>query len=196
MRSSSLFITTLCCLFSTSEAFSVAPKTTSPSPAISRNDFFQQAIAAATATATSATVLLVPSIANADVTSQLAAPAALRLVKRSRKKLSALELVVSNQDYEAFKASLRADPISDLRKSCSTIIRAAEDSEQADAVLQAYKKFVTNLEKADGLASLAMRGRKLGENEFAQAYQSLMESLDAFVVLADTVVDVPDLASS
>ena len=195
----SLATTAMLMMASPSHSFSVNEK-----GAMSRHSFFQQTLAGGMS------LVVAAPAAQADefTTAQLAAPAALRSIQRSRKKLMALELVVADQDYSSVKSALRAEPISDLRKSCSTIIKAAttptddkpgsmfDSATYDESTTKAYKMIVSNMEKMDSLASLALRGKKLGDKEFAESYASLMTSLDAFVVLAQNVVEGDSVPTS
>lgn len=146
-----------------------------------RRTFFQDLASTAVVA-----VVMIPASANADITSQLAAPAALRAVKRARKKITHLEDIVLLKDYTEIKAALRLESISDLRKSCSTIIKATEDGPNAESILQNYKTMITGLEKLDSLASVGMRGRKLGETELKESYDSFVASLDRFIGISES----------
>jgi hypothetical protein len=146
---------------------------------------------------TVASVLLAPTLAIADVTSQLAAPAALRAIKRARKKISNLEDTVLLNDYTGIKAALRLESISDLRKSCSTIIKATEDGPNAESILTNYRTMITSLEKLDSVASVGMRGRKLSNSELKESYDLFVTSLDRFIEISESsTVDYSEQASS
>jgi hypothetical protein len=144
-----------------------------------------------------ASVLLGPTLASADVTSQLAAPAALRAIKRARKKITNLEDTVLLNDYTGIKAALRLESISDLRKSCSTIIKATEDGPNAENILTNYKTMITSLEKLDSLASVGMRGRKLSTSELKESYDLFVVSLERFIDISESsIVAYDEQASS
>lgn len=145
-----------------------------------RRTFFQDLVSTVAVAS-----VLVPRSASADITSQLAAPAALRTIKRARKKISNMEDTVLLNDYTEIKAALRLESISDLRKSCSTIIKATEEGPNAESILQNYKTMITSLEKLDSLASVGMRGRKLGDNEIKESYDSFVASLDSFIDISE-----------
>jgi hypothetical protein len=130
-------------------------------------------------------------MAHADVTSKVASSAALRNVKSSQKKLAAMEVLVEENDYSEVKEAIRAAPFSDVRKSCSTLIKGGEDGPDFEELQVRYKSFVTKLEKMDSNASLALRGRTLPAGEFVASYQATVEALTNFVDIAQSAVEIP-----
>lgn len=141
-------------------------------------------------TAISCTMAL-PTVARADISSELASPGALRTMKRIQKKLSSFELYAVDNDYTSLKGAFRQEPFSDLRKTCGTLIKAGEGKPEAEAMQDSYKVLVANLEKVDSLASLGFRGRKLGETELFASYKALVQSLDDFVRISEQVTAIP-----
>lgn len=86
----------------------------------------------------------------ADVTNKVASSAALRNVKLSQKKFIGLQDVVDADEYTELKESLRAAPISDIRKSMSTLVKGGEDGPDAQALQDKYKSFIFRLTRKDG----------------------------------------------
>jgi hypothetical protein len=136
-------------------------------------------------------LLLSPTMARADVTSKVASSAALRKVKSSQKKLASMESLVEENDYTEVKEAIREAPFSDIRKSCTTLIKGGEDGPDFEELQVRYKTFVTKLEKMDGNASVAMRGRTLPAGEFVASYQATVEALANFLEMAQDAVEIP-----
>jgi hypothetical protein len=151
--------------------------------ATSRKEFLSQFVVAGS--------LLIPTAASADITNKVASSAALRKVKICQKKLVAMEDYVLLSDYAAIKDSLRAAPFSDVRKAASTLVRGGEDGPDAEGLQTKYKAFITSIEKMDGTASVALRGRKLSDGEFLAAYSAAVVALADFVALAEEAIKVP-----
>jgi hypothetical protein len=126
----------------------------------------------------------------ADVSTEVVASSAFRSIKSSLRKMRKLEEVVLLDDFSALKESLREAPISEIRKSCNAVIRGADDESDVTRLQMLYEKFIAALEKMDGTASVAMRGRKLSKNEFFDAYHSTVLALDEFVGAAGGSVPV------
>jgi hypothetical protein len=137
----------------------------------------------------------VASRANAAMTgaNQISYSAALRNVKSVQKKFGALELYVVEDEYGSLREAIRVAPFSEVRKSCTTLVRASSEdvegggeavSPVGEALAARYKTFIANFEKMDGTASLAMRGKKLKEGEFYGTYQATVAALDDFLLLA------------
>ena len=161
-----------------------------------RSGFLQSSVrtTAAVGLASGGGFLWPPSVAHADVASQLASKTALRNVKSAQRKLLAMdELYIQTEDYLGLKQSLRVEPFSVIRKSCVTLVRAVSEDEdkpskemlQKQAELEnLYKQFSTSLEKMDSIAGVALRGRNLSNGEMNEAYQATVEALASFVSLA------------
>lgn len=175
-------VSRFCLVFLASYSFVTTTGFSVPERPSTRQIFLQDVLTAVTVGS-----VVLPQAANADITSQLAAPAALRAIKRARKKISNLEDIVLLGDYTGIKTTLRLDSISDLRKSCSTIIKATEDGPNAESVLQNYKSMIASLEKLDSLASVGMRGRKVGVDELKASYDSFVASLDSLIEISETL---------
>jgi hypothetical protein len=129
--------------------------------------------------------------AHADVTNKVASSAALRNVKLSQKKLVGLQNVVDANEYTELKESLRAAPISDIRKNMSMLVKGGEDGPDAQVLQDKYKRFIARLEKMDGMASLALRGRKLDKSELLLAYQATVDALNDFLETAQAAAEIP-----
>lgn len=115
----------------------------------------------------------------------LSAATALRNVKSCQKKLARLEDYVDMKDYVMLKQSLREAPFSDLRVSCTSLVRDSSGSSYADSLGDQYKTLMANLETMDSTASLLLRGRQMEENELKKTYQSTVSSLNDFVALVE-----------
>mmetsp|Transcript_26452 Transcript_26452/g.73038 ORF Transcript_26452/g.73038 Transcript_26452/m.73038 type:complete len:215 (-) Transcript_26452:27-671(-) len=154
-------------------------------PTTTRDEFLAQ-VAAMT------TVAVSPARpARADITSKLASSAALRNAKSVQKKLSTLELYVVQQDYVSIKESLRVAPVSDIRKSCTTLVRGGDDGPDAQQLEGRYNTFMSSLERLDSLASVGMRGRKVSSGDFYAAYKSTVDGLVSFLEVAQEAADIP-----
>lgn len=131
--------------------------------------------------------------AAADITSKLAGTAALRNAKSAQKRLvsDTFSEYIAQGDYPALQAALRAAPVSEIRKSCFVLVRAAADGPLAETVELEYKTFIAALEKLDNVALQATRGRKLGEAEFRGCYEATVAALAAFVATAERSVEIP-----
>lgn len=158
-----------------------------------RKSFLQNGL-----TAVSSTLLVVsspPTVgpAHADITSILASTQALRNVKMAQKKLSSSAVVeyVSTAAYADLRSVLRVAPVSDLRKACTTLIKAGEDGPEADNLQTTYRNFIAKLEKMDSVASVALRGRNVSEMEFLSSYESAVAALNDFVAVAERSMDTP-----
>uniref|UniRef100_A0A7S3DRB6 Uncharacterized protein n=1 Tax=Entomoneis paludosa TaxID=265537 RepID=A0A7S3DRB6_9STRA len=136
-------------------------------------------------------VLSVPHAARADITNKLASSAALRNVKSVQKKLSSMELYVSDSDYTSVREAIRVAPFSDVRKSCKTLIKGGEDGPDAQALQDKYTDFMASLEKMDSLAGLAIRGRNIKNEEFYASYKATVDSLGNFVEVAQAAAEIP-----
>lgn len=142
-----------------------------------------------TSLVTSSLLSAQPSLA--DVTAKIASSAALRNLKSCQKKLQSLELYVAGDEYQALKLALREAPFADLRKSASTLVKGGQDGPSADNLVAGYDALKTTLEKMDSTASVALRGRKLGEGEFYSAYKGFDAALADFVTLAEEAAAIP-----
>ena len=140
----------------------------------------------------SSTLLVLPTnAAYADVTNKVASSSALRNVKLVQKKLAGLQVVVQENEYQELKEALRVAPFSDLRKSMSTLVKGGEDGPDAELLQTKYKTFIARLEKMDGTASLALRGKKLSEGEFTSTYQATVDALADFLETASAAAEIP-----
>lgn len=135
--------------------------------------------------------IALPTATHADITNKLASPVALRNVKSAVKKLSIIEFYVAQNDYTAIKETLRLPPFSEIRKSCTVLIRGGEDGPDSENLQLRYKDFTASLEKIDGLASLGMRGRNVASDDLYLSYKSLVESLTGFFEVAQAVAETP-----
>jgi hypothetical protein len=194
-------------LTSSSNAFSIienggarrsaAVKTASSSSstclgATSRKSFLQDlAVMGVTVATTSSVLTSRPQAASADITSKLASSAALRNVKTSEKRLKAMNVAASEDEYMKVKGALREAPLSEVRKSCMTLVNGGEDGPDAEKLQSTYKTFIGSLEKMDSTGSVAMRGRKLAKGEFEKLYQDTLTSLADFLVVAEEAASIP-----
>lgn len=166
-------------------ALSVPPKS-GPAPTPMTRRTFGAFIAA------SSSVVLLPSTpAKADITNKLASSAALRTVKSAQKKLSSMELYISQNDYTSLKEALRVAPFADIRKACFTLVRGGEDGPDAEELNVRYKKFMASLERMDSLASLGMRGRTVKNEEFYSSFTATVDALSSFAELAKEASEIP-----
>jgi len=136
-------------------------------------------------------VSIPPRVAHADVTNKVASSAALRTVKLSQKKFVGLETVVRANEYAELKEALRVTPFSDIRKAMSTLIRGSEDTPEGEILRTKYKAFIARLEKMDGTAGQALRGKQLKDGELLAQYQEATEALADFLQTAQAAVEIP-----
>jgi hypothetical protein len=160
--------------------------------ATTRKAFFQDLVVMGVTVATTSTVLTTsPQAANADITSKVASSTALRNVKTSQKKLKTLNDFAKENEYMKLKEALREAPLSEVRKSCTTLVNGGEDGPDAEKLQTKYKTFIGALEKMDSTGSVAIRGKKLKEGQFERLYQETVESLADFLVTAEEAVSIP-----
>eukprot|EP00977_Amphora_coffeiformis_P009958 scaffold2327_cov149-Amphora_coffeaeformis.AAC.2 len=167
-------------------AWDDASSSTAPT-AVDRKSFLQTAVSLSMG----AVLAAAPLAAHADVTNKVASSAALRTVKLSQKKFLGLETVVQANDYAELKEALRVTPFSDIRKAMSTLIRGSEDRPEGEILQTKYKTFIARLEKMDGTAGQALRGKKLKEGELLAQYQETTEALADFLETAQAAVEIP-----
>jgi hypothetical protein len=160
--------------------------------ATTRKAFFQDLVVMGVTVATTSSVLTTrPQAANADITSKVASSTALRNVKTSQKRLKALNDYAKENEYMKLKEALREAPLSEVRKSCTTLVNGGEDGPDAEKLQSKYKAFIEALEKMDSTGSVALRGKKLKEGQFERLYQETVESLADFLVTAEEAVLIP-----
>jgi hypothetical protein len=135
--------------------------------------------------------VLTPFVAKADITNKVASAGALRNVKRAQKQLDTLELYAVNDQYAELKQAVRNPPLSDIRKSCSSLIRGGEDGPDAEKLTTSYQKFVVAFEQMDNYAGLGVRGRKLNEGEVLGYYKGAVDALGDFLLVAEDSVTIP-----
>lgn len=143
------------------------------------------------ASASVAATLLFPSIARADITNKVASSVAVRKVKSAQKQLNTLELYVVDDQLVELKQAIREPPLSEIRKSGTTLVRGGEDGPDAEKLATLYQKFIGTLEKLDNEAGLAIRGRKLNEGQLLGDYKDCVVALGDFVVVADESALIP-----
>jgi hypothetical protein len=184
-------------------AFSI--HSTSKSP-VTRETFLNNGLAVLIG---SASGLFLPGMANpanaaTAVAKQISYSAALRNVKNVQKKFQTLEFYVVKDQYSSLKEAIRVAPFSEIRQSCTTLVRAASEdveggegvSPVGEALAVRYKAFVSNFEKMDGTASLGMRGKKLIEGEFYGTYRAALSALDDFLLLAQEQIPSSTLSGN
>lgn len=139
---------------------------------------------------------------------QIAISSALRNVKTSIKTLQSteMELLVSSNDYYAVREKLRVIPISEIRKSCSTLMKYSVSSYFIRTTLPGYEETMTTeekinrselgisyqifkkaLEKMDSVASLGMSGRDNMNENWINSYQETITSLQSFLAIAERI---------
>jgi hypothetical protein len=120
--------------------------------------------------------------------------AALRNIKISLKRLRGEDFsdAVAFSEYETIRKMLRDSPFSELRKSCTALIRAVEEAEEeppsetgavspiVEKLTGKYKVFISSLEKLDSTASLAVRGRTIAKDELEHMYSNTVGALQEF----------------
>lgn len=178
-----------------SAAVKTATSTASSSTCLSattRKAFFQDLVVMGVTVAATGSVLTTrPQAANADITSKVASSAALRNVKTSQKKLKTLSAYANENEYLKLKEALREAPLSEVRKSCTTLVNGGEDGPDAEKLQAKYKTFIGALEKLDSTGSVAVRGKKLKAGQFEKLYLDTVESLADFLVTAEEAVATP-----
>jgi len=173
-------------------AFTLVAKTSQQSTSTSlhstcsRNDFVRQSLQGLLVATT-----LIPTTAHADITNKVASTSALRNVKSAQKALSTLQDAVTALDYATFRGALRQAPLSEVRKACTILVRGGDDGPEADKLQQTYKTFITTLEKVDATALVAMRGRKIPDDEFPNTYAAANAALADFVAVAERAAAIP-----
>lgn len=158
---------------------------------VDRKSFLQTAVSISLGA-----VLALPGASHADVTNKVASSAALRTVKISQKKFVGLEAVVQADEYAELKEALRVTPFSDIRKAMSTLIRGSEGTAEGEILQTKYKAFIARLEKMDGTAGQALRGKQLKDGELLAQYQEATEALADFLQTAQAAVEIPLQTSS
>jgi hypothetical protein len=139
-----------------------------------------------------------PSVAGAvTTTNQVSSVVGMRNVKLSIAKLKQLEANVALNEYGALRDALRLSPISDVRKSCSAVLRTIDsnnNNNDTSKAQQLYAIFIMNLEKMDATALAATRGSKLSDNEFFVTYQNTIKALEDFMSTAQELI--PSITST
>jgi hypothetical protein len=153
----------------------------------SRRDLLEQFSTAAFAAVLASSALgLQPLPAEASVP----LPSAIRNIKGSLRRLRGEDFAddVAFNDYEKLRMNLRNSPFSELRRSCTSVIRAVEEqgsesivSPEVGSLTDKYRTFIASLEKLDSTASVALRGRVPGPGELQGAYSSAVDALQAFM---------------
>ena len=133
-----------------------------------------------------------PAVAMESViTSKIAASASLRKVKSCLKELQSMELYVSMNDYAQVKEAIRVPPLTEIRKSCKTLIAANEEDAELTSL---YADFIKQLEALDSAAGLALRGRK--DVNMNANYEGSVASLSKFIqVASDRAPVIPSPSS-
>lgn len=162
---------------------------TSQLEASSRREMFVE-LATGSAAILAVTTSL-PLAANADVTNKIASSSALRYAKRSQKQLEALELYVSNGQYQELKQAIRVAPLAEVRKNGRILLLGGEDNKDAEKLNALYKKFIQGLEDLDGSASLGIRGKDVPKDKISRQYQTTTTAFADFITLAEESVTIP-----
>jgi hypothetical protein len=133
-----------------------------------------------------------PAFAMIDpVSNKVASPAALRTLKRIVKDLQdpALQMIVSSNDYAGAKNALRQPPLTELRRSCTTLTRGGAFNELAGQMDAAYTTLIKALEEFDNQAGLGVRGRK--GVELSPSFDQAVAGLNIFIELAEQSAALP-----
>jgi len=171
----------------TSYANQVQPTALFASPSnLSRRNSLLPIVAAITA--------FQPIIANAAtdvVSNKVESPAALRTLKRISKALvdPSLDFMVSTNDYTGAKAALRQPPLTELRRSCATLLRGGASNEVSEKLQLSYQALIQAIEELDSNAGLGFRGRK--GIELSPSYRKTVDSLTVFIELAEQSSALP-----
>jgi hypothetical protein len=162
-----------------------ALSTPTPPKAVSRKGFMETVLVGVS----SAVVL--PSIANADVTSKVASSAALRSVKRAQKQLPSMQFSAKDNDFSQVTEALRTSPFADVRVKCFTLVKAAEDGPKYEDIQVAFKNFIATVEKIDATAKVGARGRKIPPGQMFEEYLAIESSIDVFIKVAEETMEIP-----
>jgi hypothetical protein len=101
----------------------------------------------------------------------------LRKVKSALQKLRSETVrdVVVNYEYLDLKQILRLPPLSEVRKSCSSLLKQFPQCESQ------YRNFIVQLEAFDTMATLGLRGKIPSWEEWNGAYERTITALQGFV---------------
>jgi hypothetical protein len=101
----------------------------------------------------------------------------LRKVKSALQKLRSetVRNVVVNYEYLDLKQILRLPPLSEVRKSCSSLLKQFPQCESQ------YRNFIVQLEAFDTMATLGLRGKIPSWEEWNGAYERTITALQGFV---------------
>jgi hypothetical protein len=130
---------------------------------------------------------------------------AMRTVKSTLRRLKADAFVdyVAFNEYESLRKALRDSPFSEVRKSCTSLIRtvqggtflssdaaaaATNNNPSADVLSAKYRTFVASMERMDATASVAVRGRQIEPGELKAAYSATVSALQEFLSAAQDAV--------
>ena len=162
-----------------------ALSTPTPPKAVSRKGFMESVMVGVAST------VVLPSIANADVTSKIASSAALRSVKRAQKQLPSMQFSAKDDDFAKVTEALRISPFADVRVKCFTLVKGAEDGPKYDDIQVAYKDFIATVEKIDATAKVGARGRKIPSGQLFAEYLAVESAIDVFIKVAEEAVEIP-----
>lgn len=143
------------------------------------------------ASASVAATILFPSIASADVTNKVASSVAIRKVKSAKKQLDTLEHYVVDEEFTELKQAIREPPLSEFRKSATTLVRGGDDGPDAEKLATSYKTAIATLEKMDNDAGVAIRGKKFKEGELLGEYKDCVAALGDFLAVAEKSASIP-----
>jgi hypothetical protein len=130
---------------------------------------------------------------------------AMRTVKSTLRRLQADAFVdyVAFNEYESLRKALRDSPFSEIRKSCTSLIRTVQgdaisssdaaaaannNNPSADVLSAKYKTFIASMERMDVTASVAVRGRQIEPGELKAAYSDTVSALQEFLSAAQDAV--------
>ena len=147
--------------------------------------------AISTASLAVTTSVLIPEVANADVTNKVASSSAIRVVKSAQKQLDTLEFYAANNQYKELVQAVQSPPLTEIRKACTTLIRGGEDERDADKLVSSYQNFISSLEKMYTTAGLGIRGRTIPQGELLGLYNDTVSTLSIFAAVAEDSVSIP-----
>jgi len=164
---------------------------TTTTQAISRREFIRSALLSSGVVA--GAFLIQPSVARADISTQLASTAALRNVKRASKQLDGMEAFATSVDYQGMKDAIRTAPLAEVRKNAFALVKGAGEE---GPVLDGYKAFIASLEALDTTCNLALRGREIPSLQLVEKFDSTTLTLADFIKVAQASVEVPEVGES
>jgi hypothetical protein len=138
---------------------------------------------------TASSVTSFPRPVHADVENTRAYRSALRTVKSASKELGNMATLASTNDYAGIKQALRVPPFTEVRKTCTILIKEVADSDEALKLQKNYADFIKSIEELDTSATLGMRGRK--NIQLQPSFDRANDALGAFLEAAQQNAVIP-----